>query len=114
MMEIVMNKLTKEELMKSYNEGENLSGKPIFISFYATWWGPCKMFEQVLKPIVPEYSNKINFYEVNIEEEPEIAGLFGVRSIPAMSMIRKNGNSELAVGSMTKDQLKYWLGGLIS
>ena len=36
-MEIVMNKLTKEELMKSYNEGENLSGKPIFISFYATW-----------------------------------------------------------------------------
>ena len=37
MMEIVMNNLTKEELMKSYNEGENLSGKPIFISFYATW-----------------------------------------------------------------------------
>ena len=36
-MENVMNKLTKEELMKLYNEGENLSGKPIFISFYATW-----------------------------------------------------------------------------
>ncbi len=72
------------------------------------------MFEQVLNDVEPEYSNKIKMYKVNIEEEPEIAGLFGVRSIPAMSMIRKNGNSELAVGSMTKDQLKYWLAGLIS
>ena len=32
-----MNKLTKEELMELYNEGKNLSGKPIFIDFYATW-----------------------------------------------------------------------------
>ena len=72
------------------------------------------MFEQVLKEVVPVYSDRISFYKVNIEEEPEIAGLFGVRSIPAMSMIRANGNSELAVGSMTKDQLKYWLAGLIS
>ena len=72
------------------------------------------MFEQVLNDVVPEYSNKVTFYKVNIEEEPEIAGLFGVRSIPSMSMIRKNGKSELGVGAMTKDQLKYWLGGLLS
>ena len=37
MMEIVMNDLTKEELMKIYNEGENLLGKPIYIDFYADW-----------------------------------------------------------------------------
>ena len=72
------------------------------------------MFNSVLDDVTPEYQSQINMYKVNIEEEPEIAGLFGVRSIPAMSMIRGNGNSELAVGSMTKDQLKYWLGGLIS
>ena len=72
------------------------------------------MFEQVLNDITPRYEGKIDMYKVDIEEEPEIAGLFGVRSIPAMSMIRKNGNHELAVGSMTNDQLKYWLGGLIT
>ena len=72
------------------------------------------MFEQVLNDVTPKYEDKINMYKVNIEEEPEIAGLFGVRSIPAMSMIRNNGNHELAVGSMTQEQLKYWLGGLIS
>ena len=36
-MEIVMNKLTKEELMKIFNEGKNLTGKPIYIDFYADW-----------------------------------------------------------------------------
>ena len=72
------------------------------------------MFDSVLNDVTPKYENKIQMYKVNIEEEPEIAGLFGVRSIPSMSMIRKNGKSELAVGSMTKDQLKYWLDGLIS
>ena len=114
MMESVMNKLTKEELIKSYNEGKNLSGKPIFISFYATWWGPCKIFEQVLRPVLPEYSNKINFYEVDIEEEPQIALLFRVMSVPQVSMIRKDGTTEQDIGAMSSDQLKYWLEGLIS
>ena len=72
------------------------------------------MFEQVLRPIVPEYSNKINFYEVNIEEEPEIASLFRVMSVPQVSMIRKDGSKEQAIGGMNEDTLKYWLGGLIS
>ena len=36
-MENVMNKLTKQELMKLYNEGKNLTDKPIFIKFHATW-----------------------------------------------------------------------------
>tara|TARA_R110002020_G_scaffold358348_3_gene570626 strand:+ start:157 stop:375 length:219 start_codon:yes stop_codon:yes gene_type:complete len=72
------------------------------------------MFEQVLRPVVPEYGNKINFYEVNIEEEPEIASLFRVMSVPQVSMIRKNGSREQALGGMGSDQLKYWLDGLIS
>ena len=109
-----MNKLTKDELMKLYSEGKNLSGKPIFIDFYASWWGPCKMFEQVLRTITPEYSDKINFYEVDIEEEPEIASLFRVMCVPQVSMIRKDGSREQAVGGMGTDQLKYWLDGLIS
>ena len=109
-----MKNLNKSELDKIYSNNKNLTDKPIFIDFYADWWGPCKMFNSVLDDVTPEYQSQINMYKVNIEEEPEIAGLFGVRSIPAMSMIRANGNSELTVGSMTKDQLKYWLAGLIS
>ena len=71
------------------------------------------MFEQVLNEVSPKYEDKINMYKVNIEEEPEMANLFSVMSIPATAMIRKNGKTESSVGSMTADQLKYWLEGLI-
>ena len=109
-----MNKLTKEELMKIYDEGKNLIDKPIFIDFYATWWGPCKMFEQVLNKVTPEYEDKVNLYKVNIEEEPEIAGLFNVRSVPTVTTIFKSGKSNSTLGALNEETLKYFLEGLIS
>ena len=72
------------------------------------------MFSSILDEVAPEYQGKIQMYKVNIEDEPEIAGLFGVRSIPQVSIIRKNGSSERELGVMNVDQLKYWLEGLIS
>ena len=72
------------------------------------------MFDSVLNDVTPKYEGKINMYKVDIEKEPEIANLFGVMSIPQVSMIRKDGSTEKALGSMTPDQLKYWLEGLIS
>ena len=108
-----MINLTKEEFMKIYNEGENLTDKPIFIDFYATWWGPCKMYEQVLNKSTPEYEDKINLYKVNIEEEMEIAGLFGVRSVPTTVTISKSGEAFSMSGALNEETLKYYLEGLI-
>jgi len=72
------------------------------------------MFEQVLNEVTPEYSSKINFYKVDIEEEPQIASLFRVMSVPQVSMIRKDGSKEQEIGVMNEGSLKYWLEGLIS
>ena len=72
------------------------------------------MFGQVLDVVTPSYSDKINFYEVDIEEEPQIALLFRVMSVPQVSMIRKDGTTEQAIGGMDENKLKYWLSGLIS
>ena len=71
------------------------------------------MFEQVLNKVTPEYGDKINFYKINIEEEPEIASLFRVMSVPQVSMIRIDGSTEKAVGGMDEASLKYWLNGLV-
>ena len=108
-----MKNLKKSELDIIYKDDKNLTDKSIFIDFYADWWGPCKMFEQVLNKVTPEYEDKVHIYKVNIENEPEIANQFGVRSIPQISMIRKDSSKEQSVGGMNEDQLKYWLGGLI-
>ena len=72
------------------------------------------MFEQVLNEVTPEYSDKINLYKVNIEEEEELAGLFGVMSIPTTTTISKSGDVYSQPGSLNKETLKYFLEGLIS
>jgi len=70
------------------------------------------MFEQVLDAVTPKYEAKINMYKVNIEEEPEIAQLFGARGIPYMVFINKDGDLSSEAGSMNTDQLKYRFDGL--
>ena len=97
-----------------YSEGKNLTDKPIFIDFYATWWGPCKMYEQVLKKVTPEYEDKIQMYKVNIENEPEIASLFKVMGVPNTTTISKSGDIFSQPGALPEDTLKYFLEGLIS
>ena len=109
-----MNNLTYDELDNMFKGGENLTDKPIFIDFYATWWGPCKVFEQVLNEVSPEYEDKIQMYKVNIEEEPELAKRFKVMSVPLTTSISKSGDVNSTLGSIPKDTLKYFLDGLIS
>jgi len=72
------------------------------------------MYEQLLNEVTPEYSSKVSLYEVNIEQEPEIAGLFGVRSVPTTTTISKSGDIFSQSGVINKDTLKYFLEGLLS
>mgnify|MGYP001267152194 CR=1 FL=1 len=71
------------------------------------------MFEQVLNEVTSKYEDKIQMYKVNIEEEPQLAAQFGVRSIPFTVMISKSGERESNTGSIPPDQLKYYFDGLI-
>ena len=71
------------------------------------------MYEQVLNKVTPEYSDKINLYEVNIEQEPEIAGLFKVMSVPTTTTISKSGDTYSQPGVLNEETLKYFLEGLL-
>ena len=75
---------------------------------------PCKMYEQVLDKVLPKYEDKIQMYKVNIEEEPEIAGLFKVMSVPNSTTISKSGGAYSMAGALNEETLKYFLEGLIS
>ena len=72
------------------------------------------MFEQVLNEVTPDYDNKIQMYKVNIEEETDLAVQFGARGIPYMVFISKDGDTTSQTGSLSKEQLKYFLEGLLS
>ena len=83
-----------------------LGSRPALIDFYAEWCGPCKMLAPVLEELSDEFTGKIDVYKVNVDEEEELAMLFGIRSIPTLVFIGKDGTMHRSQGAMGKSQLK--------
>ena len=83
-----------------------LGDKPALIDFYAEWCGPCKMLAPVLEEVSDEYAGKVDIYKINVDEEEDLASLFGIRSIPTLIFIEKNGTMHRSQGAMGKPQLK--------
>ena len=104
--------LTKQEFLnKVYNYEVNKDWKyegdlPAIIDFYADWCGPCKMVAPVLEELSNEYEGKVNIYKVNTEHEQELAGAFGIQSIPSMLFIPLEDKPQMAVGALPKESIE--------
>ncbi|MGB2869855.1 MAG: thioredoxin [Bacteroidota bacterium] len=104
--------LTKKDFLEKVfdfekNKDWKFQGElPAVIDFWAPWCGPCKMVGPVIEELSKEYEGKVNFYKVNTDEEQELAGAFGIRSIPSLLFIPKSGQPKMAVGALPKSTLK--------
>ena len=74
--------------------------QPAVIDFYATWCTPCRVFEPVVNKVASDYKEQIVTYRVDIDQEKELAQLFGITSIPAVLFIPKEGKPSLAQGAV--------------
>lgn len=103
--------LTKETFLERvFNFEKNKEWKfegtlPCLIDFYADWCGPCKMVAPILEELAKEYDGKINIYKIDTEDQQELAGAFGIRSIPSMLFVPLNEQPQMAVGALPKDSL---------
>lgn len=80
--------------------------KPVLVDFFATWCGPCNRLAPIMDELGAEYEGKIDIYKIDVERCPNLAGVFGVQSIPTLLFIPKNGEPKMAQGALPKNNLK--------
>lgn len=78
--------------------------KPCIIDFYADWCEPCKQIAPVLEELAKEYDGKITIYKVDTEKQKELAGAFGIRSIPSLLFVPASGQPQMSQGALPKEQ----------
>ena len=108
----LVESLTKDSfLQKVFNYEENKEWKfegklPCIIDFYADWCRPCKMVEPILQELAQEYQSKLNIYRVDTQAQQELAGAFGIQSIPSMLFVPLNGKPQMSIGALPKNAME--------
>ena len=85
------------------------SDKPVLVDFWAEWCGPCKMIGPALEEISDELGDKLTIAKVNIDENPDAPGQYGVRGIPTMILFKNGEPAATKVGAAPKSALKSWI-----
>ena len=85
------------------------SETPVLVDFWAEWCGPCRMIAPALEEIAQELQGKVTIAKVNIDEEPEWASKYNVRSIPTMLVFKGGEKVAEKLGAAPKSALKSWV-----
>ncbi len=107
-LEHLTNETFKEKIFNyQTNKDWKFKGdKPAIIDFYADWCMPCKMVAPILEELQDEYGDKLNIYKVDTEEQPEVASIFGIQSIPSILFVPAEGQPQMAMGALPKETFK--------
>ncbi|HYZ16252.1 MAG TPA: thioredoxin [Candidatus Acidoferrum sp.] len=85
------------------------SDKPVLVDFWAPWCGPCKMLSPVIEKIAGQLGDRITFVKLNTDENPSLAGQYGVSGIPCLILYKNGQPVDRIVGFVPEAMIRSML-----
>lgn len=100
---------TKEFSEENFNEEVIASAQPVLVDFWAEWCGPCHVIAPAIEDLAAEYKDKLTVGKLNVDNHPNIAAQYGIRSIPSILLFKNGQVDNQLVGAVPKAQIKAML-----
>lgn len=92
-------------------EAEAKKSAVALVDFSATWCGPCRMLAPVVESLSEKLAGKVDVYNVDVDDAPELAAEYKVSSIPCLVLIKEGQFVDQSIGFKPEAQLQAWING---
>jgi thioredoxin 1 len=106
----MMSSITEPIVLTDSNFASEVTKYPIMlVDFWAPWCGPCRIVSPIIEQLSREYSGRVAFGKVNVDENQRIAASFGIQSIPTLMIFKGSKAVDVIIGAMPKAQIELKL-----
>jgi thioredoxin 1 len=96
----------KDITTEDFTDEVETSDIPVLVDFWAEWSGPCKQLAPRIEELAEEFDGEMKFVKVDVDDNQELAGQFGIRSIPTLLLFDEGEKVEQIVGSVPKERIR--------